>query len=317
LRVYGLDFTCSPNSGKALTLAVCDFNGKVLSVDRLHPLKVPKKTPFGSFDAWLREPGPWIAGLDFPFGMPLAAIKYFTWLKGVPKADWTAYIGAIEKQYPTRKEFKNLIESWRDPERHRSGGEASFVRHFRQTDLTNGADAQSPMNCVNPALGQMFFEGCIRLAKADVSIEPVRRLPNADRVVVEAYPKLVARRWLFSQQGYKSDKKKPPAQTLEMRYARCDVISAIRGMAKNDCRPSMESQFGFRVEMKGADVTACLSDGTGDKLDSVLCAVQAAWAWTKRGENYGMRADCDLLEGWIVDPLLATAPNEGGDDEPC
>src|ERR1700722_16752031 len=171
MRIYGLDFTCSPAQKKALTLAACDLDGKVLTVDRLQPLEAPKKTPFAGFDAWLSQPGPWITGLDFPFGMPVLAIQHFSWLKEETKQEWSHYVGAIEKDCPTRKNFKTLIESWRDPERKRSGGEASFVRHFRRTDLANGTDAQSPMNCVNPALGQMFFEGCIRLANADVSIE--------------------------------------------------------------------------------------------------------------------------------------------------
>jgi len=78
----------------------------------------------------------------------------------------------------------------------------------------------------------------------------------------------------------------------------------------------MEAHFGFTVEMKDEDARACVEDSTGDKLDSVLCAVQAAWAWTKRGDGYGIPANCDLLEGWIVDPFTATASDEKR-DEPC
>ena len=46
----------------------------------------------------------------------------------------------------------------------------------------------------------------------------------------------------------------------------------------------------------------CTDDATGDSLDSVLCAVQAAWAFTKRAENYGIPTNADPLEGWICDP---------------
>ena len=36
----------------------------------------------------------------------------------------------------------------------------------------------------------------------------------------------------------------------------------------------------------------------GDSLDAVLCLMQAAWASERPG--YGLPADIDPLEGWIV-----------------
>ncbi len=317
MRVFGLDFTSDPKPTKRLTLAVCDFDGKALVLKALRELDSPKKTPFVGFEQWLKEAGPWVAGLDFPFGMPAAAILHFKWLAKAAHRDWLSYLHTIEGKCHTRKDFKELIESWVDPQKRSKKDKPELIRHHRKTDNREGVKAQSPMNCVNPGLGKMFFEGCSRLAKADVSVEPVRRLPKADRIAFEAYPKFVTRRWLFSQQGYKSDKKEPPAKAQEQRYARCDVISAIRGKARNDCRRSMEDQFGFTVEMQDTDAQTCVYDEAGDKLDSVLCAIQAAWAWAKREDNYGIPADCDLLEGWIVDPFPATASDEEGDDEPC
>lgn len=52
-------------------------------------------------------------------------------------------------------------------------------------------------------------------------------------------------------------------------------------------------------------VSDCLDDPKGDKLDAVLCAMQAAWSWSQRQARYGVPNDCDLLEGWIVDPCLS------------
>jgi hypothetical protein len=43
-------------------------------------------------------------------------------------------------------------------------------------------------------------------------------------------------------------------------------------------------------------------DPQADTLDALLCAVQAAWAWTHRERGFGMPEDCDRLEGWIADP---------------
>jgi hypothetical protein len=37
-----------------------------------------------------------------------------------------------------------------------------------------------------------------------------------------------------------------------------------------------------------------------DRLDAVLALVLAAWALTRREMNWGLPADMDPLEGWIV-----------------
>jgi len=51
-----------------------------------------------------------------------------------------------------------------------------------------------------------------------------------------------------------------------------------------------------------------VADPQGDKLDAALCLLLAAWADTQPG--YGMPADIDALEGWIVaaDGHGATVP---------
>ena len=45
-----------------------------------------------------------------------------------------------------------------------------------------------------------------------------------------------------------------------------------------------------------------VEDATGDTLDSVLCAVQAAWAHLNKGKGYGVPDQVNVSEGWIVDP---------------
>ena len=44
---------------------------------------------------------------------------------------------------------------------------------------------------------------------------------------------------------------------------------------------------------------ALAADASGDELDAVLCLVQAAWA-AAREPGYGLPAQIDPLEGWIV-----------------
>jgi hypothetical protein len=46
-----------------------------------------------------------------------------------------------------------------------------------------------------------------------------------------------------------------------------------------------------------------VQDGMGDMLDAVLCALQAGWAYLERERGYGIPADCDRDEGWIVDAM--------------
>ena len=53
----------------------------------------------------------------------------------------------------------------------------------------------------------------------------------------------------------------------------------------------------------------CIDDADGDSLDAVLAAVQAAWSWVRRDEDYGVPQDCDRVEGWIVDPVTQPSVN--------
>ena len=63
MKVYGIDFTSRPSRRKPLTCIECEFDGATL---RAGPQLAWRD--FGEFEAALRRPGPWIAGIDFPFG---------------------------------------------------------------------------------------------------------------------------------------------------------------------------------------------------------------------------------------------------------
>ena len=41
-------------------------------------------------------------------------------------------------------------------------------------------------------------------------------------------------------------------------------------------------------------------DASADTLDAVLCALQAAWAWQRCQQNFGLPLGMDALEGWIA-----------------
>src|SRR5207237_8612499 len=65
-------------------------------------------------------------------------------------------------------------------------------------------------------------------------------------------------------------------------------------------RSRRATDFGTHIKVARARLIA---DGRADRLDAVLCAIQAAWSYTRKGQNYGMVEPCET-EGWIVDPAL-------------
>ncbi len=150
------------------------------------------------------------------------------------------------------------------------------------------------MKFVNPPVAKMFFEGAYRLAKSSASVVPCREVPESRRVVVEAYPALVARRFAGS---YKSDNQKK--QTPDKEKARVNIVCGLRD--------DLRTAYGFSVSLSRNHIEESIEDATGDTLDAVLCAVQAAWAYSKRNRSYGIPVRNHPViqsEGWIVDPRL-------------
>ncbi|WPL13087.1 DUF429 domain-containing protein [Thiorhodovibrio litoralis] len=136
----------------------------------------------------------------------------------------------------------------------------------------------------------MFFEGAPRRLRAGVTIPGVHA-GDPKRLCVEAYPGILARQ-LIGRRPYKQDD--PKKQSYAHKQARPALLTAVVDGA---VRPAY-----------GLEVTAPVSladDPTGDTLDALLCAIQAAWAWTQREDGYGQPAAptvIDPLEGWIADP---------------
>ena len=54
----------------------------------------------------------------------------------------------------------------------------------------------------------------------------------------------------------------------------------------------------LRMVLTHAQRDALVDDARGDALDAVLCLMQAAWASKQPG--WGLPANLDPLEGWIV-----------------
>jgi hypothetical protein len=272
MKIYGLDFTSTPSRKKPITCAVSTLEDNLLSVQNCLKL-----FSFDEFEAFLHSDGPWLAGLDFPFGQPQKLISNLNWL-----ITWEGYVQIIASM--GKKEFEETLKSYRES---RTKGDKL---HLRETDIR--ASARSPMMLHRVPVGKMFFEGATRLLQSDVSILPCR--PTRDsRRVVEGYPALVARK-LIGKCSYKSDER--VKQTMDRKLARVEII---RGLRSN----KIEEMYGLRVEMSEELCVELTEDAMGDQLDAVLCGVQGAWAWLQRDNGYGISASCQSIEGWIIDPV--------------
>jgi hypothetical protein len=301
MRVYGLDFTSSPSKAKRLTLAVCTFDGSTLKVEDLKLLNTNTDGDFSEFENWLngrgdwsKEVTEWIAGIDFPFGLPIGSIAHFKWLSVAPQQDWQTWLFNMYASNPTLERFENRIEAWK--RRNKKNEKDVSIHIKRQTDQIAGSTVSSPLKvrAHNPPVGNMFYKGAKPLQASGACIVPVR-INDDKRRIVEAYPAIVANRFI-GDQNYKGAKKKDRDRAAE---ARENIVKLL------GTRNPYGIVVGFTKDDRRIET---ISDHDGDKLDSVLCAVQAAWSVT---HNHGMPIltpqclqDTIVLEGWIADPAL-------------
>ncbi|MBA2394212.1 MAG: DUF429 domain-containing protein [Ktedonobacteraceae bacterium] len=273
MRVFGLDFTSAPGHRKPITCACCELDEHTLTIRSCQLF-----TTFIDFEHFLCQDGPWIAALDFPFGQPHKLIVNLHW----PQT-WEGYVQHIAAL--GKAGFEESIQRYRD------GREMGDKLHRRVTDIRAGAI--SPMMLHRIPVGKMFFEGAPRLLATDTSILPCR--PTAsEKIVLEGYPSLVARKGL-GRQSYKSDERKK--QTEEHLQARQKLVGALRS-------DELLALYGLKLDLSEAIAAELVGDPMGDKLDAVLCAIQAGWSYMRRDQGYGIPS-FHKLEGWIVDPEMS------------
>jgi Protein of unknown function (DUF429) len=274
MKIFGLDFTSAPGPKKPITAAVCDFKDDLLRVN-----EIMKIDSFAAFESFLRLPGPWVAALDFPFGLPQKLLSNLGWSE-----TWEDYISLLSLMGKTQ--FEQMLIHYRES---RPPGDK---HHIRTTDRYAGSC--SPMMLQRVPVGKMFFQGTSRLLAAGVSILPCHPTNDA-RIVVEGYPALIVRK-LIGKRSYKSDERNK--QTPDKAAARQDIVCGLRS-------PELSNQYGVTtIQLPAMLAEACMQDSRGDNLDALLCALQAAWAYTQRNNGYGIPSGSHEVEGWIVDPGL-------------
>jgi hypothetical protein len=234
-------------------------------------VRIDTHADFDSFAAWLGQPGTWTGAFDFPFGLPRELVAELGW-----PLDWPGlmrhYAGLSRAQI--RATFAAYCAA-------RPAG-AKFAH--RSSDRPAGASPS--MKWVNPPVAYMLHAGVPLLIEAGVGIPGLREVPGATRIALEGYPGLLARE-LIGRRSYKSDAS--AGRTPGRQAARLDIVAALaRG----------RTRLGLRLQLTRAQRAELLADASGDRLDAVLCLLQAAWAVGR--PRHGLPEHVDPLEGWIV-----------------
>jgi hypothetical protein len=261
LQLLGVDFTSAPSRRKPITVARGTLSGARLALQRIERLET-----FAAFEALLVEPGPWLGGFDFPFGLPRELVEALDWPR-----DFRALIA--HDRAVVREVFAAFCAA-------RPAGSK-----FAHRACDRPAGSSPSMKWVNPPVAYMLHAGVPRLIDAGVDL-PALLGGDRKRVALEAYPGLLARE-LIGARSYKSDDR--AKQTSERLIARKDLLHALE---------LGQTRLGLRVALTAAQRDALAADAQGDLIDALLCLVQAAWASTQ--PNWGLPAAVDPIEGWIV-----------------
>jgi hypothetical protein len=264
--ILGVDFTSAPRPRKPIAVARGRLAGGAFTLEAIEPL-----LDWPAFERLLAAPGPWIGGFDFPFGLPREAVVDLGWPR-----EWGALVAHCAAL--GRLEMRTILDAYR------AGRPAGRKYPHRATDLPAGS--HSPIKLVNPPVALMFLEGAPRLARAGVTI-PGLAAGDPHRVAVEAYPGFAAR--AITRASYKADEARK--QTPERRRERAAIVTRLT----RDGGP-----FGFALSGTRTLIGSLADDATGDRLDAVLAAMQAAWCLRRRAHNWGLPRAIDPLEGWIA-----------------
>lgn len=274
MRIFGLDFSAASHEGVPIACTSCVLESRVLYVHCLALLE-----NLDSFENFLSSEGPWVAGIDFPFGQPRKLVKNLGW-----PMRWEGYVGRSEGLGLTR--FELVLEEYRET---RPLGDKQYLR-----SVDSQANFRTPMSLRQVPTSRLFQRCAPRLLRSPVSVLPCR--PNRDeRVVLEAYPALVARR-LIDRRPYKGTS---PDELSDLRLdARRDLLDGLMSQR-------LEDEFGVALAVDSSIRDELIEEPSGNYLDAILCSLQATWAWNHREHGWGIPSSADSLEGWIVDPALA------------
>jgi hypothetical protein len=261
----GVDFTSRPTRRKPITVAIGRVARGVVRLER-----IDAHHDFDSFANGLQTPGPWLGVFDLPFGLPRELVIALGW--PTQWAPLMRHYGALSRA-EIRATFAEFCAA------RPVGGK------FAHRAVDAPAGASPSMKWVNPPVAFMLHAGVPLLIAAGLHL-PGRQAGDPTRVALEGYPGLLAREVLGAR-SYKSDT--TAKQTPQRLIARIELVDAL---------DQGRTRLALRLKLTHAQREALIADASGDRLDAVLCLVQAAWASLRPG--HGLPDAVDPLEGWIV-----------------
>ena len=265
VALVGVDFTSRPRTAKPITVAPGRFDADAVRLQR-----IDSYAGFDAFAQWLGNPGEWVGAFDFPFGLPRELVDQLKW-----PTTWASLVRHVAGL--SRAELRATFAQFCDA--RPVGGKFAH----RATDRPAGSSPS--MQWVNPPVAYMLHAGAPLLLAAGVDV-PGLHLGDARRVALEGYPGLLARE-ILGRRPYKSDVR--AKQTPERLLARKDLIDALE---------QGRTRLGLRLRLTHSQRDSLVADASGDRLDAVLCLLQAAWA--SRAARWGLPERVDPVEGWIT-----------------
>jgi hypothetical protein len=269
-RLLGCDFSSSPSKRKPIAVAWGEFAGDRVSLKSLELLPT-----LAAFSDCLQINREWVGGFDLPFGLPRELVLSLGWP--------TAWHACMQRYSQLSREQIRLAFAQFCQARPVGGKFA-----HRATDQPAGSSPS--MKWVNPPVAFMMHAGVPLLMQAGVHF-PGLHDGDTQRVALETYPGMWARRVLH-RESYKNDA--VAKQNTERWVARKNLLHAL--VWGHDDLP-------LRLKLSADMADRLVDDASGDSLDAVMCMLQAGWAQQQyaRGDAlYGLPADMDRLEGWIV-----------------
>lgn len=271
--LLGCDFSSAPTARKPIVVAVGATDARRVMLHRLEP--------FASLEAWgdwLAATPAWIGGFDLPFGLPRELVVQLGW-----PLVWPALMAHYASL--SRAEIRETFAAFCAA--RPVGGK------FAHRAADGPAGSSPSMKWVNPPVAFMLHAGVPRLIASGAAFPGLHVPPGAPskKIALEAYPGLLARE-LIGRRSYKSDDR--TKQTAERLAARVDLVAALEAGA---------TRLGLALELHADQRRHLIDDASGDRVDAVLCLVQAAWAAARAdspGTGYGLPLVIDPLEGWIV-----------------
>ncbi len=266
MQFWGVDFSSAPSARKPVVVARGERQAAVLRLRAVQAM-----TRLADFEALLQEPGPWFGAFDFPFGLPRAFVQ--AQALGVSASE---IIQTLQQRCTTRMAFRALVDAWGNT---RPAGQRLI---HRATDATvPGISSTSPLQTRYVPVGFMYYEGFSRLVQAGVHL-PGLCAGDTQRTALEGYPGLLAHE-LIGRRSYKND------DSQERLLARKTIVEVLE---------QGRTRLGLRLKLTPAQAGELVADSSGDRLDAVLCMMQAAWAHTQ--PRFGQPEVVDPIEGWIT-----------------